>query len=129
VKANTNIHIHTSNLVQEVKGFIGNFDVTLQKNDSNEREQIHVGTIIVATGADVFKPVGMYGYTENENVVTQLELEQLLKTGELKEPKEVVMIQCVGAREKTGSCYDPMCWGQRKDWPNILFKDMLHGSP
>lgn len=105
VKANTNIHIHTSNLVQEVKGFIGNFDVTLQKNDSNEREQIHVGTIIVATGADVFKPVGMYGYKENENVVTQLELEQLLKTGELKEPKEVVMIQCVGAREKTGRTY------------------------
>ncbi len=105
VKANTNIHIHMSSLVQEVKGFIGNFDVTLQKNDSNELKQVNVGTIIVATGADVFKPVGMYGYKENENVMTQLELEQLLKRGELKKPKKVVMIQCVGAREKTGRTY------------------------
>ena len=105
MKANTNIHIHLSSLVKEVKGFIGNFDVTLQKNDSNELEQIKVGTIIVATGGEVFKPFGMYGYQENENVMTQLELEQLLKKGELKKPKKVVMIQCVGAREKTGRTY------------------------
>jgi heterodisulfide reductase subunit A len=105
VKANSNIHLHTSTLVKEVTGFIGNFDITLQKKDSNELEQIDVGTIIVATGAEEFKPLGMYGYEENENVVTQLELEQLLKRGEPKEPKKVVMIQCVGAREKTGRTY------------------------
>ena len=105
VKANSNIHLHMSTLVQELKGFIGNFDVTLQKNNSNELEQINVGTIIVATGAEDFKPVGMYGYKENENVMTQLELEQLLKKGELKKPKKVVMLQCVGAREKTGRTY------------------------
>ncbi len=105
VKANTKTHLHMSALVQGVKGFIGNFDVMLQKKGSNEPEQINVGTIIVATGAEEFKPVGMYGYKENENVITQLELEQLLKKGELKEPKKVVMIQCVGAREKTGRTY------------------------
>jgi heterodisulfide reductase subunit A len=105
VKANRNIHLHMSTLVQEVKGFIGKFDVTLQKKDSNEPEQISVGTIIVATGAEEFKPIGMYGYKENENIITQLELEQLLKKGELEEPKKVVMIQCVGAREKTGRTY------------------------
>ncbi len=105
VKANSNIHLHLSTLVQEAKGFIGSFDVMLQKKDSNEPEQINVGTIIVATGANEFKPVGMYEYKENENVVTQLELEQLLKKGELEKPKKVVMIQCVGAREKTGRTY------------------------
>jgi heterodisulfide reductase subunit A len=105
VKANSNIHLHTSTLVKEVKGFFGNFDVTVQKKGSNELEQINVGTIIVATGAEDFKPVGMYGYKENEKVVTQLEFEQLLKKGELKKPKKVVMIQCVGAREKTGRTY------------------------
>ncbi len=105
VKANSNIHLHLSTLVQEAKGFIGSFDVMLQKKDSNEPEQINVGTIIVATGANEFKPVGMYEYKENENVVTQLELEQLLKKGELEKPKRVVMIQCVGAREKTGRTY------------------------
>ena len=105
VKANRNIHLHMSTLVKEVEGFIGNFGVKLEKKDSNELEQINVGTIIVATGAEAFKPVGMYGYGENDNVVTQLELEQLLKKGELNEPKRVVMIQCVGAREKTGRTY------------------------
>jgi len=105
VKANRNIHLHMLTLVKEVEGFIGNFGVKLEKKDSNELEQINVGTIIVATGAEAFKPVGMYGYGEDENVVTQLELEQLLKKGELNEPKRVVMIQCVGAREKTGRTY------------------------
>ena len=105
VKVNSNIQLHMSTLVKEIEGFIGDFDITLEKNDSNELEQINVGTIIVATGADAFKPVGMYGYGENENVVTQLELEQFLKKGELKKPNNVVMIQCVGAREKTGRTY------------------------
>jgi heterodisulfide reductase subunit A len=105
VKANTNIDLHMPTLVKEMEGFIGNFVVTLQKNGSNQLEQINVGTIIVATGAEAFKPAGMYGYDENDNIITQLELEQLLKKGELKEPKKVVMIQCVGAREKTGRTY------------------------
>ena len=105
VKANKSINLHMSTLVKEVDGFIGNFDVTLQKKNSTETEQISVGTIIVATGAEAFKPVGMYGYGENRNIVTQLELERLLKDGELKEPEKVVMIQCVGAREKTGRTY------------------------
>jgi len=105
LKANANICVYMSTIVRELEGFIGNFDVTLQKNSSNEFEQINVGTIVVATGADVFKPKGMYGYGEHKNVLTQLELEELLKKDELKKPKRVVMIQCVGAREKTGRTY------------------------
>jgi len=137
VKANKNIRLHMSTLVREVEGFIGNFDVKLQKKDSDELEQINVGTIIVATGAEMFKPVGMYGYGEDENVVTQLELEQLLKKGELSEPKRVVMIQCVGAREKTGRTYcSRICCIValnnalllKKSYPNvevsILFRDL-----
>jgi len=105
VKINRNIHLHMSTLVKEMEGFIGNFDITLQKNGANELEQINVGTIIVATGAEEFKPAGMYGRGKSENIITQLELEQLLKKDGLGEPKKVVMIQCVGAREKTGRTY------------------------
>jgi heterodisulfide reductase subunit A len=99
VRASSNIRVETSTIVKEVNGFIGNFEVTLQKS-LNEPEQIKVGTIIVATGAEEFKPAGMYGYGQDAGVLTQLELEQLLKKGELKKPKNVVMIQCVGARDK-----------------------------
>ncbi|NIO38127.1 FAD-dependent oxidoreductase, partial [Candidatus Bathyarchaeota archaeon] len=106
VKSNSNIHLHMSTRVKEVDGFIGNFNVTLQKGESrDDLEQLKVGTIIVATGAESFKPVGKHGYRDYENVVTQLELEQLLKSKELGEHRHVVMIQCVGSREKTGRTY------------------------
>jgi heterodisulfide reductase subunit A len=105
VKANTNIHLHMSTLVHEVSGFIGDFHVTLQAKNSDQPERIKVGTIIVATGAKEFEPTGMYGYRENPNVVTQLKFEQLLRKNELNKPKKVVMIQCVGAREKRGRTY------------------------
>jgi heterodisulfide reductase subunit A len=105
VKADSNIHLHMSTFVHEVSGFIGDFNVTLQAKASDQTERIKVGTIIVATGAEEFKPTGMHGYGENPKVVTQLELEQLLRKGELEKPKKVVMIQCVGAREKTGRTY------------------------
>lgn len=105
VKANSNIHPHLSTVVKQVDGFIGNFDVTLQKMGSNQPEEIKVGTIIVATGAEALKPRGMYQYGENEHVVTQLELEQSLQKDKLEKPDRVVMIQCVGGREKTGRTY------------------------
>jgi heterodisulfide reductase subunit A len=105
VKADENIHLHTETLVNEVNGFIGNFHVTLQTKRSNQPEQLKVGTIIVATGAKEFEPIGMYGYKENANVVTQLEFEKLLQKNELNKPEKIVMIQCVGAREKTGRTY------------------------
>jgi len=104
VKRNRDIDVRTSTVVKRVKGFIGNFDVSLQ-NENGETSNLEVGTIIVATGADVFEPVGMYGYGKLESVITQFELERLLKNGQLKKPGTVVMIQCVGAREEKGRTY------------------------
>jgi len=104
MKSNKKIKVLTSAAVKQVKGFIGNFEVTVEKANGKAMN-FEVGTIIVATGATVFEPVGMYGYGEHENVITQLQLEQLLKKGQLKKPKKVVMIQCVGAREEKGRTY------------------------
>jgi len=105
VKANDKINLHTSTIIQEVQGYIGNFEVTALKN-GKETILFNVGTIIVATGAEEFKPTEMYNYGENKNVITQLELEQLLKTGLPENIKKVVMIQCVGAMET------PYPWGR-----------------
>ena len=101
VKVNKNIDLHTSTIIQGVKGYIGNFEVTALK-DGKEKILLNVGTIIVATGAEEFKPTGMYSYGEQKNVVTQLELEQLLKKGLPENVNKVVMIQCVGAMEEPG---------------------------
>jgi len=104
VESNKNIEVSTSTTIKEVKGFIGNFEATVQKVNG-EAANLRVGTIIVATGADIFEPIGMYGYKEYGNVITQLQLEQLLKDGQLKKWERVIMIQCVGSREEKGRTY------------------------
>jgi len=104
VKQNKNIEVWPSTVVKQVKGFIGNFDVSVQR-ENRETANFQVGTIIVATGADIFEPLGMYGYKKYDNVITQFKLEQLLKDNQLKKPERVVMIQCTGAREEKGRTY------------------------
>ena len=95
VKNHSKIKTYLSTKVKSVSGFIGNFDATL---DQNGRESnVKVGTIIVAIGAEELKPAGQYGYGKLPNVMTQLELEQRMKRGEL-DGQNVVMINCVGAR-------------------------------
>ncbi|MHA1207890.1 MAG: CoB--CoM heterodisulfide reductase iron-sulfur subunit A family protein [Candidatus Freyarchaeota archaeon] len=108
VRNHKNIRLFTSATVSEVKGYFGDFDVTVSANGGSE--EFRVGTIIIATGSDAFEPHGLYGYGEHEGIVTQLELEQILKEGRLKHPERVVMIQCVGARgEKVAYCSRICC--------------------
>ncbi len=104
VLKNPNIVLLTSSAVSSVKGFFGNFEVEVQKGDG-EKADLKVGTIVVATGAEVFVPEGYYEYGENEKIVTQLELEQLLDEGTLGDLDRVVIIQCVGAMEDEGRTY------------------------
>jgi heterodisulfide reductase subunit A len=98
VRSNVNIDVYTSSTVKRNEGFIGNFKATI--NHEGKDETLDIGTIIVATGANVLKPHNMYHYGECKNVLTQLELEQLMKEKKLGKPKNVVIIQCVGAREE-----------------------------
>jgi len=104
VKSSKKIETLTSTTVKQVKGFIGNFEVTVERRNGGTTN-FAVGTIIVATGASNLEPVGMYGYDEYDNVITQLQFEKLLRDGLLKEPEKVAMIQCVGAREEKGRTY------------------------
>jgi heterodisulfide reductase subunit A len=89
------IKTYLSAKVKKVSGFIGNFEIVVDQN--RKESKFTAGTIIVAIGADKLKPVGQYGYGEMANVITQLELEELMKKGK-PVGQNVVMIQCVGAR-------------------------------
>ena len=82
--------------------------------------EIDVGTIIIATGWDIYEPFGEYGYGEFENVVTQAQLERILapngpleghlhRISDHKEPKEIVFIQCVGSRETERTYCSGVC--------------------
>jgi len=99
VGANKNIETLTSTMVSDVKGYVGNFKVTLAKDI--EKREVEVGTIIIACGAmNYTPPTGLYQYGVLPNIVTQLEMDGLLKDGKIQKPPErVVMIQCVGARK------------------------------
>ncbi|NIP36073.1 MAG: hypothetical protein GWN18_14010, partial [Thermoplasmata archaeon] len=79
--------------------FVGNFEITLGPTDGGkDTQELRVGTVIVATGADEMKPDGLYGYGEVPNVVTELQLEAQLRDGDVPPLDNVVFIQCTGAR-------------------------------
>ena len=85
------IEVHLNNTVKEVNGFVGNFETTLADDTL-----IKHGAIIVATGGKEYKPTE-YLYGQNENVVTQMELEKSISEGKVPQGT-IVMIQCVGSR-------------------------------
>ena len=87
------IDVYTGAQVAEVQGSIGKYQIKLDSG-----VQLEVGTVVVATGAQPWRPVGRYGY-DGRQVITQWELEEKLQEGSL-EASSVVMIQCVGAREE-----------------------------
>lgn len=95
VSTHPRITVYPCSEVEHVEGFIGDFDVAVRTDGA--AKDLKVGAVIVATGAQELKPVGMYGYSKLPNVVTQLEFEQRFKA-KADLPQDVVMINCVGAR-------------------------------
>jgi len=91
VKGNDKIHLYTDTKISSIEGFLGNFKTTIETgnrqpneinetnelNETNEPNEIEHGVIIVATGAQEYKPTE-YFYGEDEKVITQLQLEEWL---------------------------------------------------
>ena len=94
-----NIQTYLNSNVIDVKGSIGDFKVKVKNNKENKETALNVGTIITATGAYEYKPKGWYHYGENDNVMTQLELSEKLRTNQLKDGETLVFIHCVGSRQ------------------------------
>ena len=108
VEKNKNIQIYLKSKIKEIKGYIGNYNVSII--DSKQKvHDLKIGTIIVATGAQELKPNGKFQYNnKNKNVLTQLELEQKLKDKDqswLEKINRVTTILCVDARQKEGITY------------------------
>ncbi len=79
---------------------------------TDEDIEVNVGTIILATGLDLYdvSPLTEYGYGKIKNVITALEYERLTAAsgptfGELRRPSDgktpynIAFIQCVGSRD------------------------------
>ncbi len=99
------IKLLTSTTLKKVDGFIGNFNVTVERQ--GEEVNFKVGVIIVATGAVAFEPKGLYGYGDYECVMTQFQFQKALKDNKIGNLNNVVMIQCAGSRGVPGGV--PYC--------------------
>ena len=103
----------------------------------DELVELDIGTIIVATGMDVYDPTELdeFGYTRYENVITSMEFERLICAGGPTEghfirpsdrelPLKIGFIQCVGSRsQQRGNpyCSNVCCMNTVKD--TLLLKD------
>lgn len=94
--------------------------VLRDSEDAEEEFVIRAGTIVIATGYDVFdaRKKTPYKYLSIPDVITSLELERIINAsgptgGKVKRisdgqpPKEIVFIQCVGSRDLPLGC--PPC--------------------
>jgi len=97
----------------------------------DEIVEFDVGTVIVATGMDVYDPAILdeYGYTRHENVITSMEFEiltgpggvtfgELVRPTDQKVPKSIGFIQCVGSRDTVRGrtyCSNVCCMNTIKD--------------
>ncbi|MHA1468666.1 MAG: CoB--CoM heterodisulfide reductase iron-sulfur subunit A family protein [Promethearchaeota archaeon] len=112
VENHKNLKVFKSATLEEVDGFIGNYNLSI--NQDNNITEIKVGAIIVATGAVPLTPEGYYNYN-GKNIISQLELEQILKEDKVA-AKSIAMIQCVGCRnEERKYCSNICCMSALKN--------------
>jgi len=116
VETNPNIKAYTNAVIESVEGYIGNYKVTVKANGSSA--QFDACTIIVATGMKEIEPVDQFLYGTDSRVVTQFQLEGLIRERRNGEKEithsefriqNVVMINCVSSRNESRGCCNIGC--------------------
>lgn len=107
VENNPNVEIMLNTEVTGSTGETGDFKVSA--NTKGKDITIEAGAVIIATGFTHFDPgreTQKYGYYEHDDVITLVDAEKLLKSGNFvrpstgEKPKRVAFIQCVGSRDR-----------------------------
>jgi heterodisulfide reductase subunit A-like polyferredoxin len=101
VTNHASIHIITNALVVDFSGSKGNFSTGVMVAPTMYYRKIEHGITVLATGAQEWKP-DEYLYGEDPRIVTQLELENQMvhRPDDIARARHIVMIQCVGSRNK-----------------------------
>jgi heterodisulfide reductase subunit A len=98
----SDVHVHLGTNVESIGGVVGNFQTTFVNGTSLE-----VGAIVVATGSLPYEPTE-FNYGVDPRVITNLELENLLKIGD-PEAERITFIACVGSRQDAIGCSRYCC--------------------
>jgi len=94
-RSNPLIRFYGKTKVASVKGYAGDFKVSLAGPEGSP--SLRVGAVVLATGARILFPQGLYGYGKLKGVITQMEMERQFASGK-PACRSAVFIQCVGAR-------------------------------
>jgi heterodisulfide reductase subunit A len=103
------VHVSHAATITDASGYVGNFVTTV--SSEGRTKIIHHGVTILATGADEYRPTE-HLYGQDPRVLTQLELEERLATGDLGGARAVAMIQCVGCRTADHNYCARVCCSQ-----------------
>jgi len=112
LRENGNVEVLTESDVEQILGFLGNFEVTVRRKTQYDQLNFNVGAVVLATGFELFdvSKLPQYGYGKLDDVYTSLEFEGmnlpdtptggkiLFKIG--RPPESVAIIHCVGREEK-----------------------------
>ncbi|MGB3480093.1 MAG: FAD-dependent oxidoreductase [bacterium] len=95
IKNNRLIKVFTDTNIESISGYIGNYETEI----IGAKEKLKHGVVIVATGAQEYKPTE-YLYGKDKRVITQRELEELFE--EVRGKKQEVRSKNQEIRSKNG---------------------------
>ncbi|MDX9857446.1 MAG: FAD-dependent oxidoreductase [candidate division Zixibacteria bacterium] len=106
VETHDNIVVHTNSQIKSAKGAPGKFDVTLR--NGSDAPSFKVGAMVVATGWTPYpaEKLSHLGYGSSPNIITNVKMEALALSGEMKRPSDnkpigsIAFIQCAGSRDQ-----------------------------
>ncbi len=95
VLSHPRITVHYRAIVTGVEGIVGNLKTKLSSG-----AVINHGVVVLAIGAEPYRPEGQFLYKKHPNVLLSLDLDQefINETDRLKEAQAFAFIQCVGSR-------------------------------
>jgi len=108
VENHPGIQVLTRSLIVGFSGFKGNFTTEVLVGPGMYERKIEHGAIILATGAGEYRPEEFL-YGKDARVVTQIELAEKLEKQGTDGLEQVVMIQCVGSRNKENPNCSRIC--------------------
>ena len=110
VLTDPNIEVYSDSRITNVDKGDHSFTATIEPSASSEaidEFQCRAQAVIIASGFDPFNPQRMpYGYSKFPDVLTNLELEKMLRKNSVpkcpsngRAPERIAFIQCVGSRD------------------------------
>ena len=88
VKKHDRITVMLNSKVTEFEGYIGNFIATVKNEKTQKEQKLDIGTVVVTTGFEPFRPTGYYGYGTNPDIITLSELQEIPRSEGLAKPSD-----------------------------------------